>query len=187
MITTADFRNGISIVLNGQVYQILEFQHVKPGKGRTFVRSKLRNVRTGQVIEKTFTAGEAVEDAFVARKPAQFLYRTGDAWVFMDLETFDQFELGEDMVGDQAEWLIEGMEVSVTQHDGTPIGMEVPEHIELEVIAAEPGVKGDTAQGGTKPVTLESGAVVQAPLFIDVGDRLKVDTRNRKYIERVRK
>jgi len=187
VITTAEFKNGISIVLNGQVYQILEFQHVKPGKGRTFVRSKLRNIKTGQVIEKTFTAGESVEDAFVARNPAQFLYRTGDGWVFMDLESFDQFELGEEMVGDQAEWFVEGMEVSVTQHDGTPIGMEVPEHVELEVTSAEPGVKGDTAQGGTKPVTLESGAVVQAPLFINAGDRIKVDTRTKKYIERLKK
>jgi elongation factor P len=187
VITTAEFKNGISIVLNGQVYQILEFQHVKPGKGRTFVRSKLRNIKTGQVIEKTFTAGESVEDAFVARRAAQFLYRTGDGWVFMDMESYDQFELGEEMVGDQAEWLVEGMEVSVTQHDGTPIGMEVPEHVELEVSAAEPGVKGDTAQGGTKPVTLESGAVVQAPLFINAGDRVKVDTRTRKYIERLKK
>jgi len=128
-----------------------------------------------------------VEDAFVARRAAQFLYRTGDGWVFMDMESYDQFELGEEMVGDQAEWLVEGMEVSVTQHDGTPIGMEVPEHVELEVSAAEPGVKGDTAQGGTKPVTLESGAVVQAPLFINAGDRVKVDTRTRKYIERLKK
>ncbi|MBD3178018.1 MAG: elongation factor P [Armatimonadia bacterium] len=187
MITTADFKNGISIVVNGQVFQIVEFQHVKPGKGRTFVRTRLRNIKTGQVIDKTFTAGESVEDAFVERRPAQYVYRTGDEWVFMDLESYDQFELGEDMVGDQSEWLVEGMEVSITHHDGTPIGMEVPEHVEMEVTSAEPGVKGDTAQGGTKPVTLESGAVVQAPLFIEVGDRLKVDTGSKKYIERLKK
>jgi len=187
LITTADFRNGSSIVLNDVVYQILEFQHVKPGKGRTFVRTRLKNIRTGQVIEKTFTAGESVEPAHVERRAGQYLYRGGEARVFMDLESYDQFELPEEAVGEDAQWLVEGMEVSITFHNGAPIGMEVPEHLDVEVVSAEPGLRGDTAQGGTKPITLECGVVVQAPLFIETGDRVRVDTRNRKYIERLRK
>jgi elongation factor P len=187
VITTAEFRNGISIVLDGQVYTIVEFQHVKPGKGRTFVRTRLRKLATGQVIEKTFTAGESIEDAFVERRPTQYVYRSGVEWTFMDLDTFEQFDLGEDMVAESEEWLIEGMEVSVTYHNGTPMGMEVPQHLELKVIEAEPGLRGDTAQGGNKPIKVDPGVTIQAPLFIEVGDTVKVDTRTKSYIERVRK
>ncbi len=187
MITTADFRNGISIVLDQQVYTIVEFQHVKPGKGRTFVRTRLRKLATGQVIEKTFTAGESVEPAFVERRPTQFVYRTGSEWTFMDLDSYEQFDLAEDIVSGDAEWLIEGMEVSVTYYNGTPVGMEVPQHLELKVIEAEPGLRGDTAQGGTKPIKVDPGVTIQAPLFIEQGDTVKVDTRTKSYIERVRK
>lgn len=186
-ITAGDFRNGKTFEMDGKVMQVIEFQHVKPGKGRTFVRTRLRNVKTGQVIDKTFTAGESVEPAYVERRPTQYVYRGGDGWVFMDLESYDQFEMDESILGDETQWLVEGMEVAVTYHNGAPLGMEVPQHLELEVTQADPGVKGDTAQGGTKPVTLECGVVIQAPLFINTGDVLKVDTTKKSYIERVKR
>lgn len=187
MISTADFKNGISIVLDGQVYTIVEFQHHKPGKGRTVMRTRLRKLATGQVIDKTFTAGESVEPAFVERRPTQYVYRSGANYTFMDLDSYDQFDLEESLVGDDAVWLIEGMEVLVTYCNGEPLGMEAPQHLERKVIEAEPGLRGDTAQGGTKPVTVEPGVVIQAPLFIEAGDIVKVDTRAKAYIERVRK
>jgi len=187
LISTAEFRNGSSITLNNTVYTIVEFQHVKPGKGGAFVRTRLKNIRTGQVIEKTFTAGERVEPAYVERRAAQYLYRSGDGSAFMDLDTYDQFELPDSVLGDDREWLVEGMEVFMVCHNGTPIGMELPEHVEFRVTYTEQGVRGDTAQGGTKPVTLEPGVVIQAPLFIETGDVLRVDTRTRRYIERVKK
>lgn len=186
VISTADFRNGISIVVDGVLYTIIEFQHVKPGKGGAFVRTRLRNVRTGQVIEKRFTAGESVEPAHVERRPAQYLYRSGENWTFMDLESYDQFDLDEGIVGEGKIWLVEGMEVSLVFHGDTPIAMDVPQHLDLEVVTAEPGVRGDTAQGGTKPITVGPGVVIQAPLFIKPGDVVRVDTRTKQYIERVR-
>ena len=185
MISTADFRNGLTILLEGVVYQLIEFQHVKPGKGGAFVRTKLRSLRTGNVLEKTFRAGERMEPAYLERRTMQFLYRAGDDYVFMDTETYDQSSLSGDDLGDKAEYLKEGIEVSVVSHDGRLLGVELPDSVELRVTQTDPGLRGDTASGGSKPATLETGAVVQVPLFVNEGDVLRVDTRNHQYLERV--
>lgn len=184
-ISTNQFKNGMTIEHRDGLWQIVDFQHVKPGKGGAFVRTKLKNLRTGQVLEETFTAGRKFELARVENRKMQFLYRDGDTWHFMDTQTFEQTALGADFVGDAARWITENMVVDVQTYEARPIGVEPPMHVELEVTHADPGVKGDTATAGTKPVTLETGAVIQAPLFVQTGDRVKVDTRTGEYITRV--
>ncbi len=184
MSTTNDVRPGQVLDLDNGLFQIVEYQHVKPGKGKAFVRMKLRGVDSGAVVDKTFRAGEQVAVAVIDRRDHQFLYADGDNFVFMDSETFNQVELSADIVGDAASYLADAMKVVVPTHDGTPLGVDLPASVNLEVTYAEPGVKGDRVSGGTKPVTLQTGLVVQVPLFIEQGERIKVDTRSGEYIER---
>jgi len=188
MASTADFKNGLTIELDGAVYQIVEFQHVKPGKGGAFVRTKLRNLKNGSVTDKTFRAGERVEIARVERRPLQFLYKAGDDYIFMDNDTFDQQTLEGDQIGPAAKYLMDNLEVLVASHEGTILGVDLPDTIEVRVKQTDPGLKGDTASGGSKPATLDTveDAVVTVPLFINEGDMIRVDTRSEKYIERVK-
>jgi elongation factor P len=186
VIDTSDFRNGLSIILDGDILTIVEFQHVKPGKGGAFVRSKLKNVRSGAVIDKTWRAGEKMEQAMLERKPMQFLYSREGDYFLMDMETFDQISVPKTAFGDAVKYLRENEEVSVLMHDGSVIGVELPFTVVLEVVETDPGVRGDTASGGSKPATLETGAVVQVPFFVNVGDKLKVDTRTDTYLERAK-
>jgi len=185
MLSTADFRSGLTIEIDGVPFQIVEFQHVKPGKGPAFVRSRLKNLKTGRTLEKTWNAGEKVAPALIQRSAVQYLYRSGDRYTFMDLENFDQIEIGEDMLGDGASYLLDGLECLVTRHDGVVIGLDIPAHLDLTVVQTDPGIRGDTATGGSKPATLETGAVVQVPLFVNTGERIRVDTRTNTYVERV--
>ncbi len=186
MATTSDFRNGLTILLDGEIWTIVEFLHVNPGKGTAFVRTKLKNLKTGRVIDRTFRSGEKVEDVRIERKTMQYLYQSEGQYVFMDTETYEQVPISEEMLGDKRLFLKEGQEVEVLFHGETPVGVELPFFVELAVAKTEPGVRGDTASGGSKPATLETGAVIQVPLFINEGDVLKVDTRTGEYIERVR-
>ncbi len=186
MATTSDFRNGLTILLDGEIWTIVEFLHVNPGKGTAFVRTKLKNLKTGRVIDRTFRSGEKVEDVRIERKTMQYLYQSEGQYVFMDTETYEQVPISEEMLGDKRLFLKEGQEVEVLFHGDTPVGVELPFFVELAVAKTEPGVRGDTASGGSKPATLETGAVIQVPLFINEGDILKVDTRTGEYIERVR-
>ncbi|MDD3655109.1 MAG: elongation factor P [Desulfotomaculaceae bacterium] len=184
MISTNDFRTGLTIELEGDVFQVIEFQHVKPGKGAAFVRSKLRNLRTGSVTEKTFNAGEKIPKARIERRLMQYLYNDGKEYNFMDMETFDQQALTAEQLGDAVKYLKENMNIHVLTFQEKSIGVELPNFVELEVIETAPGIKGDTASGGSKPATLETGAIVQVPFFINVGDRLQIDTRTGNYIKR---
>jgi len=186
LIDTSDFRNGLSIIVDGDIYTIVDFQHVKPGKGGAFVRSKLKNVRTGAVIDKTWRAGEKMEQAILERRTMQFLYSMDGEYHLMDNETFDQISVEKAAFGEAVKYLKENQDVSVLTHNGNVIGAELPITVELEVIETDPGVRGDTASGGSKPATLETGAVIQVPFFINVGDKLKVDTRTDAYLERVK-
>lgn len=186
MIDTSNFRNGLHIIQDADIYTIVEFQHVKPGKGGAFVRTKLKNIKSGAVTDKTFRAGEKMEQAVVERKPMQYLYNQDDEYILMDMETFDQTSVPRSLIGDQAKYLKENSEITVTSHNGAIIGIEIPFFAELEVTETDPGVRGDTASGGSKPATLETGAVVQVPFFINIGDKIKVDTRTDAYMERVR-
>ncbi|MCL6449717.1 MAG: elongation factor P [Acetobacteraceae bacterium] len=185
MISTNDFRNGVTIELDGEVWVVVEFLHVKPGKGSAFVRSKLKNVRTGAVVERTFRAGEKVPRAHMERREMQYLYRSGDQLFFMDSQTFEQMPLNEDQIGDASSYLKEGATIAVLMYQGQVIGVDLPTAVDLEVVQTDPGVRGDTASGGTKPAKLETGLVVQVPLFINVGDVVRVDTRTGAYVERV--
>lgn len=184
MISTNEFRTGLTIELEGDVFQVIEFQHVKPGKGAAFVRSKLRNVRTGAVIEKTFNAGEKLPRARIERREMQYLYNDGKDYNFMDTETYDQMTMTAEQLGDAVKYLKENMNIQVLTFQGKSIGVELPNFVELEVTDTAPGIKGDTASGGSKPATLETGAVVQVPFFINVGDKLQIDTRTGNYIKR---
>ena len=184
-ISTADFRNGLTIETDEQLFQIVYFQHVKPGKGGAFVKTRLRNLRTGAVVEKTFRAGERMEQAVIERQKMQFLYRAGDEFTFMDMETFDQTSLPESRIGDGATYLKPDMEVAVVTYGGELLGVELPNPVDLAVTQTDPGLRGDTATGGSKPATLESGAVVNVPLFVDEGDVIRVDTRTGQYVQRV--
>jgi elongation factor P len=187
MASTSDFRNGMVMEIDGVLWTIIYFQHVKPGKGGAFVRTKLKNVLTGAVVEKTYRAGEKVKDVRLERRPVNYSYGDGELYHFMDVQTFEMIPLPADVIGeDQLKYLKENMECSGLVHDGTVLSVELPNFVELEVTATDPGFKGDTAQGGTKPATLETGAVVQVPLFIEVGEVLKVDRREDKYLERVK-
>ncbi|MFN8186754.1 MAG: elongation factor P [Gaiellales bacterium] len=184
-ISTAQFKNGMHIELDGQVWKIVEFQHVKPGKGGAFVRTKLKNAGTGSVVEKTFRAGEKMPRVHTETKTVQYLYDAGDEVVFMDAETFEQISLPHAEVEEELAFLQPSSSVMLLTLDGTPSGIELPTSVELAVAETEPGVKGDTVSNVTKPATLETGAVVQVPLFVNIGDRIKVDTRERRYISRV--
>lgn len=184
MISTNQFKNGMTIEVDGKLFQIVEFQHVKPGKGGAFVRTKLKDIKTGAVIDRTFRAGEKFEQAQMTRRQMQYLYKDGANFVFMDTETYDQLGLEEGVVGGATRFLKENETVLVVFTDGSPIGIELPTAVELEVVQTDPGVRGDTATGGTKPATLETGAVVQVPLFIQIGERIKVDTRTGEYLTR---
>ena len=186
MATTADFRTGLVLEIDGQLFQLVYFQHVKPGKGGAFVRSKLKNIRTGAVLDRTWTAGERVNEVRLERRPVQYSYHDGHLYHFMDMETFDDIPINDEVIGDdQLRYLKEGMECSGLVHDGTVILVELPFFLELRVVETDPGVRGDTAQGGTKPAKLETGAVVQVPLFIEQGQMIRVDRRDNKYLERV--
>jgi elongation factor P len=184
-ITTNDLKNGITLQLDNGLFQVVEFQHVKPGKGGAFVRTKLRNVRTGAVLEKTFNAGIRVEQAIVDRQDMQFLYRDGDDYVFMNLVSYDQVHVAPKSLGDAADYLVEQAVAQIAQHDGEIIGVEIPASVELTVTVTEPGVQGDRVSGARKPAELETGKTIQVPLFVNVGDRIRVDTRSGDYITRV--
>lgn len=184
MASTADFRNGMVIEIDGDLWAITYFQHVKPGKGGAFVRTKLKNLRTGRTVEQTFRAGERVDEADVEDKRMQYLYQDGDSAVFMDTQTYDQIPFSREHLGEARKFLQENMEVDVLFWRGTPIQIELPNFIEARVTQCEPGLKGDTASGATKPATIETGAVLQVPLFVKEGDRIRVDTRTGQYIER---
>ncbi len=183
---TSDFRNGISIVMDNDIYTITDFQHVKPGKGGAFVRSTLKNIKNGRTIDKTWRAGERMEQAFLERKTTQYLYNDGAEYFVMDPETFEQSSVRKDQIGDSVKYLKENMELSVLSHKDAIIGIEVPSFVELEVTETAGPEKGDTASGGGKPATVETGAVVTVPFFVKVGDKIKIDTRSDQYLERVK-
>ncbi|HEV8437785.1 MAG TPA: elongation factor P [Methylomirabilota bacterium] len=182
-VSTAEFKKGLKIQFDGEPYSIVDFQHVKPGKGGAFVRTKLKHMRLGRVIDNTFRAGEKVELVDFEEKRMQFLYKD-DRYHFMDLETYDQISLSPDEVGGARDFLKENTEVEILFIDGSPVSVELPNFIELRVVKTDPGIRGDTATGGSKPATLETGAVVQVPLFVDRGERIKVDPREGRYISR---
>jgi elongation factor P len=184
-ITTNDLKNGITLELDNGLFQVVEFQHVKPGKGSAFVRTKLRNVRTGNVFEKTFNAGIRVEQAVLEKKDMQFLYRDGDDYVFMDTASYDQMTVAPVALGDAADYLVESMVAIIALHNGEIVSVEIPASVELTIANTEPGVQGDRVSGARKPAELETGKTIQVPLFVNVGDRVKVDTRSGDYITRV--
>ncbi len=186
MYTTAEFKKGLKIELEGKPFLIIDFQHVKPGKGGAFVRTKLKNMINGRVIDQTFRSGEKVGRPDMEEKEMQYLYREGDNFVFMDNANFEQVYLSKDQIGEQAQFLQENINIKLLYFNKEPLGLELPNFVELEVINTEPGFKGDTATGGNKPATLETGAVIQVPLFIAEGDRIRVDTRTGSYMERVK-
>lgn len=186
MIDTSDFRNGLSIILDNDIYQIVEFQHVKPGKGGAFVRTRLKNLRTNSTLEKTFRAGEKMEQAILERKKMNFLYNQDNEYVFMDMESFDQITIPAPAIGAQVKYLKDNTEVEVLSHNDRVLGVDLPMVMEFEVTETDPGLRGDTASGGSKPATLETGAVVNVPLFINVGERIRVDTRTDNYLERAK-
>ena len=185
MISAGDFKNGVTVEIDGNIYQILEFQHVKPGKGAAFDRTKLKNIISGGVVEKTFRPTEKFPKAHIDRKDMQYLYRDGDLFNFMDVETYDQIALNEDVVGDSLKFVKENEVVKICSHNGNVFSVEPPLFVELAITETEPGFKGDTAQGATKPATVETGAIVMVPLFVEQGDVLKIDTRSGEYLSRV--
>lgn len=186
MISTADFRNGVRLQVDGQPFYIVEFQHVKPGKGGAFVRTKLKSYITGNVLDRTFRSGERFEEPDLEERDMQFLYATGDQYTFMDTETFEQFTYDKKQLGENADLLKEEMNVKILVYQHQPIAVELPIFIELKVVDADPGIRGDTASGGSKPATVETGAVIKVPLYLEVGEVIKIDTRTRAYVERVR-
>ena len=185
MISAGDFRNGVTIEVDGNIFQIIEFQHVKPGKGAAFVRTKLKNIINGGVVEKTFHPTEKFPQARIDRKDMQYLYADGDLFTFMDTETYDQISLNKDTVGDALKFVKENEVCKVCSHNGSVFAVEPPLFVELEVTDTEPGFKGDTATGASKPATVETGAVVSVPLFVNQGDKIKIDTRTGEYLSRV--
>ena len=184
MISAGDFRNGITIELEGNVFQIIEFQHVKPGKGAAFVRTKLKNIKSGGVVEKTFRPTEKCPQARIDRKDMQYLYSDGDLFNFMDVETYDQVALNAETIGDSLKFVKENEMCKVCSHNGNVFAVEPPLFVELEITETEPGFKGDTATGATKSATVETGAVVYVPLFIEQGEKIKIDTRTGEYLSR---
>jgi elongation factor P len=185
MISAGDFRNGITIELDNNIYQIIEFQHVKPGKGAAFVRTKLKNIKSGGVVEKTFRPTEKCPQARIDRKDMQYLYEDGDLYNFMDTETFEQIALNKDEIGDAMKFVKENEMVKMCSHNGSVFAVEPPLFVELEITETEPGFKGDTATGATKPAIVETGAQVLVPLFVNQGDKIKIDTRTGEYLSRV--
>ncbi|GAB2674227.1 elongation factor P [Gordonia jinhuaensis] len=185
MATTADFKNGLVLQMDNGLWQIQEFQHVKPGKGPAFVRTKIKNVLSGKIVDKTFNAGVKVETATVDRRDMTYLYNDGSDFVFMDDDTYEQYPISPETVGDGARFLLENMGVQVAMHDGAPLYVELPVTVELVVQHTDPGLQGDRSTGGTKPATMETGAEIAVPLFINTGDKLKVDSRDGSYLGRV--
>ena len=185
MISADDFKNGVTLEYNGNIFQIIDFQHVKPGKGAAFVRTKLKNIISGGVIETSFRPTEKFPKAHIERKDMQYLYSDGELYHFMDVETYDQIALNEDAIGDSLKFVKENEMVKICSHKGNVFAVEPPLFVELAIIDTEPGFKGDTAQGATKPATVETGAVVYVPLFVEMGDVLKIDTRTGEYLSRV--
>ena len=183
---TSDFRNGISLIMDNDIFTIIDFQHVKPGKGGAFVRSKLKNLRTGATVDKTWRAGEKMDQAILERKAMTYLYEQDNEYYLMDQETFDQITVPRSKIGAQHKYLKENTDVQVLSHRGDVIGVSVPDQMELEIVETDPGVRGDTASGGSKPATVEGGAVIQVPFFVNIGDRVKVDTRTDSYLERAK-
>ncbi|NLN78516.1 MAG: elongation factor P [Armatimonadetes bacterium] len=183
---TSDFKNGLSIIVDNDIFTIVEFQHVKPGKGGAFVRSRLKNVRTGAVIEKTWRAGEKMDQAILDRYPLQFSYEQDGDYYFMDTESYELSPVPREKIGDGVKYLMEGLEVTALAHAGELINVDLPITVEATIAQTEPGERGNTASGGGKPATLESGAVIQVPFFINIGDKVKVDTRSDQYLERVK-
>jgi elongation factor P len=186
-VSTTEFRNGLKIEIDGEPFVIVEFQHVKPGKGGAFVRTKFKSLKSGNVTDKTFRAGEKVDVPDLEEKTMQYLYSADKDRVFMDTTSYEQVSLSEKQLGDSVYYLKENMEIKVLYHKGTPINIEVPMFVELMIAKTDPGVRGDTASGGSKPATLETGAVVKIPLYMNEGDFIKVDTRTGTFIERVKK
>lgn len=184
MISSNDFRPGVTIVLDGAVWRVVEFLHVKPGKGSAFVRTKLKNAQTGSVVERTFRAGETVPQANLEKSTMQHTYKEGDDYVFMDMETYEESRLSANQIGDRVKYLKDGMEVNVVRWDEQVLEVELPNSVVLEITQTDPGLRGDTATGGTKPATLETGATVMVPLFITTGERIRIDTRNDTYLGR---
>lgn len=184
MVVAGDFRNGVTFDMDGQVMQVIEFQHVKPGKGAAFVRTKLRNVITGAVVEKTFSPTDKYPEARIERKEMQYLYSDGDLFYFMDMESFEQLPIGKDLIGDNFKFVKEEMLCKINSYKDKPFAVEPPMFVVLEVVDTEPGVRGDTATGATKNATVETGAVIRVPLFINQGDKVKIDTRISEYLER---
>ena len=184
-VSTNNLKNGMAISYDGKTWVIVEFQHVKPGKGGAFVRTKLKEIKSGRVVDITFRGGEKLEDVRLESKNVQYLYNDGDAYHFMDTDSYEQFELQKDFIGDNAKWLKENDMATIQIAGGEMIGVEAPMFVDLEITETDPGFKGDTVQGGTKSATLETGAVIQVPMFINTGEKLRVDTRDGRYITRV--
>ncbi|MBQ3176450.1 MAG: elongation factor P [Clostridia bacterium] len=184
MVVAGDFKNGVTFDMEGQVMQVIEFQHVKPGKGAAFVRTKLRNVITGAVVEKTFSPTDKYQDARIDRKEMQYLYNDGDLYYFMDMESYEQVPLGVDIIGDSLKFVKEEMICKINSYKEKVFAVEPPMFVELDIIDCEPGVRGDTATGATKNATVETGAIIRVPLFIDQGDKVRIDTRTGEYLER---
>ncbi len=186
MASTTDFRNGFAFQRKGVLWKVVEFMHVKPGKGPAFVRTKLKNLRTGQVIDETFRAGEKIDEVRIEARNLTYQYSDGEFYHFMDMDTYDQATLTADQIGDARDFLVDNIEVTVAFHGDDPIEVRVPQHLNLKITKCEPGVRGDTATGGTKPATLETGVMVQVPLFVEEGETIRIDTKERRYIERVK-
>lgn len=184
MIVAGDFRNGVTFEMDGKVMQVIEFQHVKPGKGAAFVRTKMKNVITGGVVETSFSPTDKFNEARIERKDMQYLYSDGDLYYFMDLETFEQVPIGQDLIGDNFKFVKEEMICNIRSYQGKPFAVEPPMFVELEVTDCEPGVRGDTATGGNKAATVETGATIRVPFFINIGEKIKIDTRTSEYLER---
>ena len=185
MASTADIKNGVVLNIDGQLWSIVEFQHVKPGKGGAFVRTKMKNVVTGKVVDKTYNAGTKIDIETVDRRDYQYLYNDGDSFVFMDQTDYDQINVPATVVGDAANYMLENTEAVVAVHDGAPLYVELPTSVELVISHTDPGLQGDRSTGGTKPATLETGAEIQVPLFVSTGEKVKVDTRDGRYLGRV--
>lgn len=187
MISVTDFKTGLTIEIDGDLFTVIEFMHVKPGKGSAFVRSKLKNIRTGYTVERTFNANEKVENARIEYRQMQFLYKTDDDYTFMDTENYEQMTIPESKMGDAPKYLKENMVCEIQNYQHEILGVQLPNTVELEVTSTDPSFKGDTATGGTKPATLETGAVVNVPFFVEIGDILQVDTRTNQYLKRISK
>ncbi len=184
MIVAGDFRNGVTFEMDGKVMQVIEFQHVKPGKGAAFVRTKMRNVITGGVVETSFSPTDKFNEARIERRDMQYLYNDGDLYYFMDLDNYEQVPIGQDLIGDNFKFVKEEMICNIRSYQGKPFAVEPPMFVELEVTDCEPGVRGDTATGGNKAATVETGATIRVPFFINIGEKIKIDTRTSEYLER---